>query len=168
MGITASIATLGNIGPGFDAIGPMASYAPLHVSSKAVLIVAMWLGRLELSPLPMKASTRYWSSYLLDLMPIEVMACALSEFLRVLKPSGRAVLVNLTKLETDRMTWYERCYRAMPTIGQAYIFGGCRPVRLSRLVGAAGFIAVNRAVVPHALSSEIIVARKTSARTAGR
>ena len=31
------------------------------------------------------------SSYLLDLMPVEVMACALGEFLRVLKPSGRAV-----------------------------------------------------------------------------
>ena len=58
------------------------------------------------------------------------------------------------------MTWYERCYRAMPTIGQAYIFGGCRPVRLSHLVSAAGFVTVSRTVVPHALSSEIIVARK--------
>jgi trk system potassium uptake protein TrkH len=48
VGITASIATLGNIGPGLDAIGPMASFAPLHASSKLVLTAAMWLGRLEL------------------------------------------------------------------------------------------------------------------------
>jgi ubiquinone/menaquinone biosynthesis C-methylase UbiE len=31
------------------------------------------------------------SSYLLDLMPLEAIACAQGEFLRVLKPSGRAV-----------------------------------------------------------------------------
>lgn len=108
------------------------------------------------------------SSYVLDLMPVEVIACALSEFLRVLKPSGRAVLVNLTKLATNRMTWYERCYRAMPTIGQAYIFGGCRPVRLSHLVSAAGFVGINGTVVPHALPSEIIVARKPARDEASR
>lgn len=47
-GITASIATLGNIGPGFSLVGPMASYAPLSSASKIVLTAAMWLGRLEL------------------------------------------------------------------------------------------------------------------------
>jgi trk system potassium uptake protein TrkH len=46
-GITASIACLGNIGPGFEAVGPMASYAPLHPLSKIVLILEMWIGRLE-------------------------------------------------------------------------------------------------------------------------
>lgn len=46
-GITASIATLGNIGPGFAAVGPMASYADFDVFSKLVLIANMWIGRLE-------------------------------------------------------------------------------------------------------------------------
>jgi trk system potassium uptake protein TrkH len=46
-GITASIACLGNIGPGFGAIGPMASFADLHPVSKIVLLVEMWIGRLE-------------------------------------------------------------------------------------------------------------------------
>jgi trk system potassium uptake protein TrkH len=46
-GITASIACLGNIGPGFGAVGPMASYAPLHPVSKVVLTLLMWIGRLE-------------------------------------------------------------------------------------------------------------------------
>lgn len=46
-GITASIACLGNIGPGFDDVGPMASYAGLHPASKVVLTLQMWIGRLE-------------------------------------------------------------------------------------------------------------------------
>jgi trk system potassium uptake protein len=46
-GISASIACLGNIGPGFGAIGPMASFAELHPLSKIVLTLEMWIGRLE-------------------------------------------------------------------------------------------------------------------------
>lgn len=46
-GITASIACLGNIGPGFERIGPMASFAELHPLSKIVLTAEMWIGRLE-------------------------------------------------------------------------------------------------------------------------
>lgn len=45
--LTASIACLGNIGPGFNAVGPMANFADLHPISKIVLTVAMWVGRLE-------------------------------------------------------------------------------------------------------------------------
>lgn len=45
--LTASIACLGNIGPGFNAIGPMANFADLHPISKMVLTAAMWIGRLE-------------------------------------------------------------------------------------------------------------------------
>ncbi len=46
--ITATIATLGNIGPGFATVGPMANFAHLHPLSKVVLTLAMWVGRLEL------------------------------------------------------------------------------------------------------------------------
>ncbi len=46
-GITASIATLGNIGPGFGAVGPMTNYAHLPLVSKIVLFLNMWIGRLE-------------------------------------------------------------------------------------------------------------------------
>lgn len=46
-GITASIACLGNVGPGFDGVGPMANYAGLHPISKIVLTLEMWIGRLE-------------------------------------------------------------------------------------------------------------------------
>ena len=46
-GITASAASLGNVGPGFDEIGPMGNFAGLHPVSKVVLTLEMWIGRLE-------------------------------------------------------------------------------------------------------------------------
>ncbi len=46
-GLTATIATLGNIGPGFGPVGPMGHYADLHPVSKITLTAAMWIGRLE-------------------------------------------------------------------------------------------------------------------------
>jgi trk system potassium uptake protein TrkH len=46
-GITAAIACLGNIGPGFGSVGPMGNFEHLHPASKVVLTLAMWIGRLE-------------------------------------------------------------------------------------------------------------------------
>ena len=46
-GFTATIATLGNIGPGLAGVGPMTNYGHLHPLSKVVLTAAMWIGRLE-------------------------------------------------------------------------------------------------------------------------
>jgi trk system potassium uptake protein len=46
-GLTATIATLGNIGPGFNTVGPMGHFGDLHPVSKVVLTGAMWVGRLE-------------------------------------------------------------------------------------------------------------------------
>lgn len=46
-GISATAATLGNVGPGFNLVGPMANFADLHPVSRIVLTLAMWIGRLE-------------------------------------------------------------------------------------------------------------------------
>ena len=46
-GITAAIACLGNIGPGFESVGPMGNFVELHPISKIVLTLLMWIGRLE-------------------------------------------------------------------------------------------------------------------------
>ena len=46
-GISATAATLGNVGPGFNQVGPMASFADLHPISRVTLTAAMWIGRLE-------------------------------------------------------------------------------------------------------------------------
>ena len=46
-GISATAATLGNVGPGFNLVGPMANFADLHPISRIALTAAMWIGRLE-------------------------------------------------------------------------------------------------------------------------
>jgi trk system potassium uptake protein TrkH len=46
-GLTATIACLGNIGPGLGLVGPMGNFAHLHPVSRLVLTAAMWIGRLE-------------------------------------------------------------------------------------------------------------------------
>jgi trk system potassium uptake protein len=44
---TATVACLGNIGPGLGTVGPMLSFADLHPVAKALLIFDMYAGRLE-------------------------------------------------------------------------------------------------------------------------
>ncbi|WP_178917605.1 TrkH family potassium uptake protein [Natronomonas gomsonensis] len=48
--LSASIATLGNIGPGFGSLGPFGSYLEFPRSSKLLMVVLMWVGRLEIVP----------------------------------------------------------------------------------------------------------------------
>lgn len=62
IGISASISSIGNIGPGFDAIiGPMASYETLHPISKFVLTCDMIIGRLELIPFLVMFQKDFWN-----------------------------------------------------------------------------------------------------------
>ena len=48
LGFSAALACFGNVGPAFGIAGPMGSYAEFSTASKAVLIAAMWIGRLEI------------------------------------------------------------------------------------------------------------------------
>jgi trk system potassium uptake protein TrkH len=48
--LSASLATLGNIGPGFGSLGPFGSYLNFSPISKCVMIFLMWIGRLEIVP----------------------------------------------------------------------------------------------------------------------
>jgi trk system potassium uptake protein TrkH len=58
--ISAVAATLGNVGPGLGAVGPGSNYAGLPGAAKFILIVCMWLGRLELFTVIMIFSPRFW------------------------------------------------------------------------------------------------------------
>ena len=60
--VTAAAATLGNIGPGFGAVGPMASFGELHPVSKVTLIAAMWIGRLEVVTVLALLRPEVWTS----------------------------------------------------------------------------------------------------------
>ena len=48
--VSASLATLGNIGPGFGRLGPFGSYLFFSDASKLLATVLMWIGRLEIVP----------------------------------------------------------------------------------------------------------------------
>jgi trk system potassium uptake protein TrkH len=61
-GISASATTLGNVGPGFDTIGPMGSFAHLHPVSKVVLTLEMWIGRLEVLTVLVLVRWEIWQS----------------------------------------------------------------------------------------------------------
>jgi len=44
---SAAATTLGNVGPGFNLIGPAMHFGEVHPIGKLVLILCMWIGRLE-------------------------------------------------------------------------------------------------------------------------
>ena len=48
--VSASLATIGNIGPGFGRLGPFGSYLFFSDASKLLMVFLMWVGRLEIVP----------------------------------------------------------------------------------------------------------------------
>jgi trk system potassium uptake protein TrkH len=58
--LSASLATVGNIGPGFGAIGPFGSYLAFPNTSKLLMILFMWLGRLEIIPVLALFTGAFW------------------------------------------------------------------------------------------------------------
>jgi trk system potassium uptake protein TrkH len=58
--IAAAATTIGNVGPGFGFAGPMGSFAPFDEGSKVVMILLMWFGRLEIIPVAVLFTARYW------------------------------------------------------------------------------------------------------------
>lgn len=57
---TASIACLGNIGPGLAGVGPMGNFADLPAISKALLTFDMYAGRLEVVTVFVLFDPRWW------------------------------------------------------------------------------------------------------------
>lgn len=97
-----------------------------------------------------------FNNYMFDLMTIEEIDRTLEEFRRVLKPAGRLVLINMTKGEKQGSGFYERVYRAVPSL-----MGGCRGVVLSERVRRHGFSVLTREYIQQMLfPSEVILATK--------
>jgi ubiquinone/menaquinone biosynthesis C-methylase UbiE len=114
--------------------------------------------RADARRLPFAAGSfdRLYAAYLLDLLPTADLPGALAEFLRLLRPGGRLVLLALTE-GLDRPSRaltaaWKAAFRAHPLI-----CGGCRPLQLAPLAEAAGFLQVGRQVVVQlAVPSEIV------------
>lgn len=58
---SAAVACFNNVGPGFDAVGPVSNFAAYSDVSKITLSVAMLLGRLEMFPLLLTLSPSTWA-----------------------------------------------------------------------------------------------------------
>ncbi len=58
--LVAAATTIGNVGPGVGQAGPMGSYAAFPWEAKAVMVLLMWIGRLELIPVLVLATRAYW------------------------------------------------------------------------------------------------------------
>ena len=58
--LTASATCIGNVGPGFGAVGPAGSYAWMSTPAKVLLSFAMILGRLEIYTLLVVFMPSFW------------------------------------------------------------------------------------------------------------
>jgi trk system potassium uptake protein TrkH len=62
IGITSAVSALGNIGPGMgQIIGPLGNYESLNIISKIIIILDMYIGRLELIPFLILFQKNFWA-----------------------------------------------------------------------------------------------------------
>ena len=95
-----------------------------------------------------------FSSYMLDLLPASDIATAIQEMRRVLKPSGRLLLLHLSLGNR----WFDRLwgllYGLVPTL-----LGGCRPIRVAAYLPEAGFaVREDRRIIQWGVPTEVILA----------
>ena len=94
------------------------------------------------------------NNYMFDLLPEKDFLTVLSQFKRVLKPSGRIILINMTKGEH----FYQRFWEAVYHINPNWL-GGCRGVLLAQAMQTAGFANIQRETTSQlGFPSEIISA----------
>jgi ubiquinone/menaquinone biosynthesis C-methylase UbiE len=96
-----------------------------------------------------------FNCYMLDLLPEDDIWMVLSEFHRVLKPSGRLVaLVMACQARVFNLLWMG-LYRISPLL-----VGACRPVPVADFLERAGWqAAVREMITQYGFRSELFVAR---------
>jgi ubiquinone/menaquinone biosynthesis C-methylase UbiE len=119
------------------------------------------LGDATHCPLRDAAFDLVFNSYMLDLIDAPMIPKVLSEFRRLLKATGRLVLVSLTKGSKwyDNMKLYEWVYKHSPTL-----LGGCRPVVLEPYLQQIGFKEIEGYFMhaDHLMPTKILRASKTN------
>ena len=58
----AAASTFLNIGPAFGPAGPYGTYDVFPMSTKAVMVVVMWVGRIEIIPVLVLFTRSFWKS----------------------------------------------------------------------------------------------------------
>jgi len=59
--MSAAIATLGNVGPGYGPVGPMDSFLPFSDAAKLFMVFLMWIGRLEVLSVLVIFTPSFWT-----------------------------------------------------------------------------------------------------------
>lgn len=94
-------------------------------------------------------------SYMFDLLPERDFLSVIAEIHRVVRPTGRVVVTNMTIAQRRRDDLYRLVYRLQPKL-----MGGCRGVRLTSFLVDGGFRVEHRDYVAQlGFPSEILLAR---------
>jgi ubiquinone/menaquinone biosynthesis C-methylase UbiE len=97
------------------------------------------------------------NEYMFDIFPVSEYGYVLEEFRRILKPSGRLVLVNTTKGEKWRDSLFKFLFHIYPTD-----FSRCRGVLMNSHLEQFHFQDIEREyIVNHTFPSEIVCSRRT-------
>ncbi len=107
-------------------------------------------------PYPDETFDLILNNYMFDLIPFAEMDRILKEFKRVLKKTGRLVLVNMTEGKTMLSRIYDWLYQLSPRM-----LGGCRGIKMKEHLESAGFRVISCEYIQQMLfPSEIILAEK--------
>jgi ubiquinone/menaquinone biosynthesis C-methylase UbiE len=146
---------------GLDVAAGMLEVAKGVLAAAGTSCPSLLLGDGRALPFPNCNLDCILNTYTFEVMSLPDIAAMLAEMRRVLRPGGRAVIVNLTDAtdggaEEEAMLrdWKAR-YQADPES-----FGGARPLQLTAMLRATGFeVGVRRYVGPD-WPSEVLLARK--------
>ncbi len=100
-----------------------------------------------------------YNGYMMDLIPADDMQGILKEMYRVLKPGGKLIMINMSKIEGS-YSFLENLYQFLPKILTLYIMGNCRPVLMEEAVSKIGFANIEREYHNGKHPTEIIIANK--------
>jgi ubiquinone/menaquinone biosynthesis C-methylase UbiE len=110
-------------------------------------------------PLASNHADRILSTYVLDLMPKPEIRSFLSEARRVLAADGKLCLAGLTEGVSPLSRMTALFWRAVHSVRPSLV-GGCRPLRLDRLLSPPDWhIEHHAVVVAWGIPSEVLIAR---------
>ena len=96
------------------------------------------------------------STYMFDLLPADDFVTVITEFRRVLRPGGQALIINMAPDSRFLYRMWEVAYAAFPSL-----LGGCRGVRLEPFVAESGLEMIERSFVSQwTFQSEILLCKK--------
>ena len=144
---------------GLDVAAGMLEVARDAVPALTHATPALLIGDGRRLPYPEASIDCVLNTYTFEVMAEPDIAAMLDDMLRVLRPGGRAVIVNLTDAteggeQDDAMIedWKTR-YEADPEF-----FGGARPLQLSEMLRTHGFVSISRLYVGPEWPSEVLLA----------